>query len=360
MSNSWMIYGANGYTGELIAEAAVKAGERPVLAGRRAEAIAPIASRLGLEHVVFSLDDPAAIDNALKEVSAVLLTAGPFSRTSRPMVEACLRTGTHYLDITGEISVFEDCLQRDAAAKQAGSVIMPGVGFDVVPSDCLAASLAAALPDADSLELAFRGVGSPSQGTAKTMLETMPSGGAVRENGAIRQVPWAYKRRSVPFRDKTRTATTIPWGDVSSAYYSTAVPNIAVYMAMPSHVITGMKIARPLAPLLALKPVQKLLRNRIEAGAPGPDENQRQRAKSQLWGQVSARDGRSVTGTLVTPEGYQLTIATALESAKRVARGDVKPGAYTPSMAFGPRYITEFDGCELQLEQLSAAANSAA
>ncbi len=347
-SDSWLLYGANGYTGQLIAEAAVAAGKRPVLAGRRDEAVRPIAERLGLGYQVFSLDDRAALTEALEPVAAVLLCAGPFSTTSEPVVSACIATGTHYLDITGEISVFEACHARDAAAKDAGCVIMPGVGFDVVPSDCLAATLAEQLPGADELELAFFGVGTPSKGTAKTMLEGIPRGGAVRRDGVIVEVPLAWKQADIPFADKTRRAITIPWGDVSTAYYSTGIPNIRVYMAQPRSMRVGLRLARPFRGLIGRPRVQRFLAKRIERSVKGPDEAERHASNSQLWGRVR-KGSKEVEATLRTPEGYQLTVATGLESTLRVVRGEVEPGAKTPSMAFGARYISEFDDCVLDI-----------
>jgi short subunit dehydrogenase-like uncharacterized protein len=347
-SDAWLLYGANGYTGELIAEAAVAKGVRPLLAGRREEAIRPIASRLGLAYQIFDLDDTAALTEALESVSAVLLCAGPFSKTSKPVVDACIKTGTHYLDITGEISVFEACHARTAEAARAGCVIMPGVGFDVVPSDCLAASLAEALPGAQELELAFYGVGTPSKGTAKTMLEGIPQGGAVRRDGSIVEVPLAWKEADIPFADKTRRAVTIPWGDVSTAYYSTGIPNIRVYMASPRNMRVGMKLARPFKGLIGRPRVQKFLAKRIEQSVKGPDAGLRQAGYSQLWGRVRGSAGQ-IEATLRTPEGYQLTVQTALESTLRVVRGEVEAGAKTPSMAFGAAYITEFDDCVLDI-----------
>lgn len=346
---SWMLYGADGYTGQLIAERCVRDGLRPVLAGRREAAIRPLADRLGLPFRVFSLGSPEEVARQLEDVSAVLLCAGPFSSTSAPVVDACLRTGTSYLDITGEIAVFAAVHARDAGAKRAGCALIPGVGFDVVPSDCLAASLHEALPEATRLELAFRGTGSPSPGTAKTAVEGLAAGGAIRRNGRIVRVPLAWKTRTIPFHDEPRLATTVPWGDVSTAYYSTGIGNVEVYMAMPPWLITATRLARPFGPLLRRDSVQRYLKKRIEACVTGPDEQERRRGRSEFWGRVEAPSGRSVEGTLTTPEGYELTTVTALESVRRVLQGGIGPGALTPSMAFGASFITHFEGCELRI-----------
>lgn len=347
--DKWMIYGANGYTGELMAEEAARRGMRPILAGRREEAIGPIAERLGLAHRVFTLGGVDEVAPHLEDVAALLLAAGPFSKTSARAVQACLETGTHYLDITGEIPVFEAAHAKDEIAKKRGVVLMPGVGFDVVPTDCLAAALHRALPDATELVLAFRGVGSPSPGTMKTMVEGAAEGGAVRRDGKIVQTPTAHRTRTIPFRDKSREAVCIPWGDVSTAYHSTGIGNIEVYMAMPPRMIRMAKMGRYFKGVLGNEHVQSFLKKRIDARVTGPSEQERRSGRSQLWGRVANAAGRSVEATLETPEGYHLTMLTGVESAHRVARGDVSAGAHTPSSAFGPDFILEFEGCTLEM-----------
>src|SRR4051794_18424495 len=138
---TFLLYGAYGYTGELITRFAAERGLKPILAGRSKEKTAEIAERFGFEYRVFGLDETVMLDAVLEEVDVVLHCAGPFSLTSRPMVEACIRNRKHYTDITGEIAVFEACAARDKQARDAGVMLMPGVGFDVAPSDCLALHL---------------------------------------------------------------------------------------------------------------------------------------------------------------------------------------------------------------------------
>lgn len=354
---SFLLYGANGYTGALIAEVAHHAGERPILAGRRAEAIAALAERLGFEHRVFSLDSPAQIARSLDGVAAVLLAAGPFSVTNAPMLEACIAAGVHYLDITGEIAVFEHCFAQHARAAAAGTVVLPGVGFDVVPSDCLAATLAAELPGAHSLELAFTSSGGRgshiSRGTAKTMIEGFGEGGAIRQNGRIQRVPPGWRGRRVPFRHGERDVASIPWGDVATAYHSTGIPNVIVYTGLSRWQRRTLQLSPILAPVVRAAPVRQFIVRQIERRVSGPDEEARRTVNAQLWGRVVHADGRSIEGTLVTPEAYRLTAMTAFESARRVAAGSIQPGYSTPSLAFGPQYITEFDGCDMRVESVT-------
>jgi short subunit dehydrogenase-like uncharacterized protein len=340
---NWMIYGANGYTGRLIAEEAVARGHRPVLAGRSREALSPLADDLGLSFRVAGLADPHALDRELEGIDAVVHSAGPFIHTSRPMVDACLRTRTHYLDVTGEIAVFEAILRRGDEAKTAGVAMVPGVGFDVVPSDCLAATLASQMPDATHLELAFVGKGSTtSPGTLRTMIEGLPLGGAIRADGRITKVPTAWDAKDIPFSCGARHAMTIPWGDVSTAWHSTGIPNIRVYSGARPGTVARLRMMRPLLPLLKISLLRRLalaLANRKQ----GPDEATRASARMYLWGQVSKPDAPPLSMTMETPEGYALTAVTSVRSVERVLSG-IAPGAWTPSKAFGPGFAWEIDG----------------
>ena len=251
-----LIYGANGYTGQLAARRALDLGMRPILAGRNEAALQALGSELALPVRVFGLDEPDAIVRGLKDVNAVLHCAGPFSATAQPMIAACLRTGAHYLDITGEIDVFAYAHSCDAAARKRGIVLCPGVGFDVVPTDCLAAMLKEELPDATELILAFDAGGGPSRGTALTSVEGLRSGGRVRRDGKLVRVATGFRTRRFAFPKGERAAVTIPWGDVYTAFVSTGIPNIEVYMAMPPRLIAMQRRLRFFAPLLALPPAQ--------------------------------------------------------------------------------------------------------
>ncbi len=348
----WMIYGANGYTGERIAREAVARGAKPVLAGRNAEAIGRLAGELDCPGRVFGLERVGQIAARLEDCKAVLHCAGPFSATAEPMMDACLDAGAHYLDITGEIRVIEAGASRHERAFAADVVLIPAVGFDVVPSDCLAAMLARRFPHATHLALAFTGTGSVSPGTAKTMLEGLRQGGRARVDGRIVRVPIAWKTREVPFREGTRRCVTIPWGDVASAWHSTGIPNIEVYLAASPGQIRTMRLMRPLLPALRLPlplPVS-LVRSTMRRFVGGAKGTGGGASHSSFWGRVSDAEGNSLEATLRSLEGYRLTVLTALESLARTLAGDVPPGFSTPSQAFGPEFILHFPETDLRWE----------
>jgi short subunit dehydrogenase-like uncharacterized protein len=347
---AWMIYGANGYTGRLIAEEACRRGMAPFLAGRSAQRVGPLAERLHCLSRVFDLRERAAIAEHLAGLELVLNCAGPFSATAEPMIEACLAARVHYLDITGEIDAICAAADRDQAARDAGVMLVPGVGFDVVPSDCLAAMLARRLPGARLLQLAFVGLQTVSPGTAKTMLEAVPRGGRVRIGGRIRWVPVAWKTLDVPFPGGPRLAVTVPWGDVASAWYSTRIDDIEVYLAMPPAQIGWLRRLRFLLPLVRLPPIRALLRWGIDKLVAGPSACERQDARSLFWGRATHPNGTSIEATLSGPGGYELTVHAALACVGKVLAGDVRTGFNTPSGAFGPEFILTLPQIDVRWE----------
>ncbi|HUC37057.1 MAG TPA: saccharopine dehydrogenase NADP-binding domain-containing protein [Acidimicrobiales bacterium] len=344
---TWMVYGAYGYTGRLVAALAAERGEQPVLAGRDEERLARLGELLELEHVCFDLSDQAAARRALESVDAVAHCAGPFSATARPMVDACLATGTHYLDITGEIDVFEDLLARDEEAKAAGVALLPGSGFDVVPSDCLAAMLAHELPGATSLALAIRMSGGPSPGTAKTMVESIGLASRARVGGVIGRVPPQRRRRRVPFITGASPAIAIAWGDVSTAYHSTGIGDITVYAALPRGAapLAGLLgLAGPVARTRTMQGPLRLLAGRMR----GPTAQTRSKSLGEVWGEAMAPDGTRTCGSVTTGNGYDLTSDSVVRIATLLAAGKVEPGASTPSSALGADFVRQLDGVAVQ------------
>jgi saccharopine dehydrogenase (NAD+, L-lysine-forming) len=261
------------------------------------------------------------------------------------MVEACLSTGTHYLDITGEIDVFEDVLARDADARARGVVLLPGAGFDVVPSDCLAALLARALPGAVRLELAIRANGGVSPGTAKTAMESLGVARA-RVGGVIGPAPADRRRRDVEFADGRATVHAISWGDVSTAYHSTGIGDVVVYAALPAALAPVVTITQAVGPAAHSRIVQRVLK-RVVSHLPGPSAEARAKNQGQLWGQATDAKGGYVTGRITTLDPYDLTADTVVRIAQRLSAGAVSPGAHTPSSALGPDFVRELDGAKV-------------
>jgi len=354
MQNQFLLYGANGYTGKLIAKLAVNYHLQPILAGRTEANLKPLADELQLPYRIIDLDNKEQLENALAEVKSVLHAAGPYVYTAKQMIEACLQTGVHYIDINGDISVFEMLKKYDAAAKAKNIMVMPGVGFDVVPTDCIALQLKNKMPDATHLKLAFASIGGGlSHGTATTMAGKIGEGGAVRENGKIVRKPLGQKGIWVNFSagsggsEKNLFVMTIPWGDISTAYTTTGIPNIETYTGIPPKVYRALKFQWAFNWLLRTNFVRNIIRKKIKARPAGPSDEQRQKSSSMVWGEVSNGSGEKLNACISCLDGYTLTAHSSLLITRKILEGNFKTGYQTPAGCYGEYLIMEVPGTNI-------------
>lgn len=342
MQNKFLLYGANGYTGKLIAKLAATYNLQPILSGRTEANIKPLADELQLPYRIVDLDNKAQLENALAEVKMVLHAAGPYVYTAKQMIGACLKTGVHYIDINGDIAVFEMLKKYDGAAKEKNIMVMPGVGFDVVPTDCIALQLKNKMPDATHLKLAFASVGGGlSHGTAITMASKISEGGAARENGKIVRKPLGQKGMWVGFGDKKLFVITIPWGDVSTAYTTTGIPNIETYTGIAPKVYKMLKLQWAFNWLLRTEFLRNIIRKKIKAKPAGPSDEQRKNSSSLVWGEASNAKGKKLTAAISCLDGYTLTAHSSLLISKKILDGNFKTGYQTPAGCYGENLVME-------------------
>lgn len=345
MPNSFLLYGANGYTGTLIARYATQFGLNPILAGRSEEALKPLAAQLNLTYKIFDINNDELLLQALKEVKVVVHAAGPFAFTAKQMIEACLKTGTHYLDINGDLSVFEMIKGFDLIAKEKNIMFLPGVGFDVVPTDCMALSLINNLPDATHLKLAFASIGGGvSHGTAMTIVNKLGEGSAVREKGRIVRKSLGQKGMWVDFGEKKLFVMSIPWGDVSTAYFTTRIPNIEAYTAVKPKVYRLMKFQFLFNWLLRMEWVKNIIRRKIKNRPAGPADDMRTKSKSLVWGEATNAKGEKFSDHFSCADGYTLTALSSLIITKKILEGNFKPGYQTPAACYGEELVKEIPG----------------
>lgn len=343
--SDFLLYGANGYTGQLIARLASAYGLRPILAGRNKATLEPLARELGLDYRVLGLEEKQKLESALREVPLVVHAAGPFIHTLKPMIEACLETGRHYLDINGDINCFEQIKTYNNTARERGIMLMPGVGFDVVPTDCLSLFLKEKLPDANRLKIAFASIGSTiSHGTAMTMAGKLGDGGMIRKDGKIISRPLGENGMNVTFGDREIFVMSIPWGDISTAYHTTGIPNIETFTAVPKRAYNILKFQWLFNWLLRTELVRNYLRKKINQRPAGPDDTMRAKAKSLVWAEVTNEKGEKKSATLVGPEGYTMTAHGALIITQLVMAGKFKPGYQTPAGCYGANLVLDIPG----------------
>ncbi|TVQ35910.1 MAG: NAD-dependent epimerase/dehydratase family protein [Spirochaetaceae bacterium] len=344
---SFLLYGAYGYTGRLVVERLVSLGLRPILAGRNRARVEAVAREFGLPFTAFEITDSTAMDAALKDVPLVLNCAGPFRNTFTPFADSCIRTATHYLDVTGEIDVFHRAAARHCEFINAGIMVMPGVGFDIVPSDYLACYVKTRLPSADRLVLAFGKVDSVSRGTAATVLDQLGRPGLVRREGKIAEVSTAWRQRSFDFGNGPELSITAPLADVFSAYYTTGIPDIECYVALPCRVSGwALKIAHRF-----IRPqwFRGLLRRRLQKqDKAGPDAHQRAVGNSVIFAEASSREGQRVQAIMRGPEPYTMTALVAAAAVQCTLDGKARPGFQTPSPTFGAALISAVEDFEVE------------
>ncbi|XDD51462.1 trans-acting enoyl reductase family protein [Leptospira sp. WS92.C1] len=345
---NWLLYGANGYTGELIARRAVEKGLKPILAGRSEIKIRALAEELGLPFRIFALDNDLEIQNQIGDCLLVLHCAGPFIETAEPMANACIATGVHYLDITGEIPVYEKLYSLSSKAIAKKVMLLPGVGFDIVPTDCLAVMLKEKLPKAHFLELGFSGFTDISRGTLKSALAQLPYGSKVRRNGKIETVPQLSMKKIVEISGSYAEFFAIPWGDVFTSFISTGIPNIAVYSSFPASQAKILKFLRPttffLKNSLILKGIQKL----VDFTVSGPDVEKRKSGVVYLWGEAwTEASSKKVSIRMRCAEGYEFTVESALAAVVKIEKGKVQSGFMTPAKVFGSKFVLEIPGTKI-------------
>ncbi len=344
MSDPLLVYGANGFTGRLITLEAVRRGLKPVLGGRNAPALAAMAKDLRLLYRVARLDDPNQLDRALDGVRVVLHAAGPFAETAAPMLAACLRNGAHYLDISGELPTYATSVAQDGDARRRQIMIMPGVGFDVVPSDCLAAHLARRLPGADELAIAIKGLVQATRGSARTLASYAGTAPIIRRHGTLVSVPWL--ERCFDFGDGPERALCISWGDVVAAFYTTGIPNISVFFdTFPLREMV-LRLGRSFGDILQLPVWQTWLRTALELFMEAPARREHDATTLVVVAEVADTHGRRAVARLRTPEAYSFTATTAATIAARVLDGDYEIGWQTPGRVFGPDFVLDFPGVQ--------------
>lgn len=352
LDQTFLLYGANGYTGELIARYAASFGLQPILAGRNKRALAQLGAELKLPFKVFSLDDKVAMQQALQEVTVVVNAAGPYDFTAKQLVEACIAEGRHYLDLNGDAIIYDMIRTYDKAAKDSGVMLLPGAGYDVVPTDCLALWLKQQMPDAQSLKIAFAILNSAlSRGTAINTVLKLGLPGLVRIDGKLVEEPVGKRGMYVQFPglQKKLFTMSLPWGDLSTAYVSTGIPNIETYINMNKATWYFLKGQGAYNWLLKTQLVRGIANAIVKRQSPGPDQVTRDKTNTLIWAQVSNAKGATLTANMVVPEAYTLTALTALLITKKVLNKDFKAGYQTPATAYGSDLIMEIQGVKREI-----------
>jgi len=335
----WMLYGAYGYTGKLVIEEALPRGHRPVLAGRDAGKLRELAGKHGLEWRALGLDDAGALDSALADIDLVYHVAGPFTQTAAPMREACLRTRTHYIDVTGEIPVTRDTFAAHARALEAGVVLLPSSGVNTVPTDSVSSFVHRQLPDAHWLEVAIDTVHQRSSGSLVSMLEVASVSGQVRRSGLVIEEPIGERLRRIRFPFGKRHAIGLPLADIHTAWATTGIPDITAYVVQDFATTRLMKLTAPLMSRVFANPaLRRRAQEEIRRRVAGPDAQARGSDSTWSWALARNARGQQCEAWLETLEGYTFTAAVAPHIVEAVFTQQPR-GATTAVAAFGTDFV---------------------
>lgn len=345
MTGRWMIYGATGYTGQLLASRSLARGLSPLLAGRDESRLRRLASPLGFEYRAARLGDSPALARQLRGVRLVLNAAGPFVATAGPLVAACLATGAHYLDVTGEPAVFTALQRRDGVARRRGVMLLPGAGFVVVATDCLAAHVARRLPGAVGLRL---GISLPASyagpGSLRTVIRHLGPGVRVRRGGRLAVPLWSPLEHDFDYGWGIRTSLAVDWADTITAFHTTGIPDIEVYLDLLPSERAALLAGRLFAGWLRSPLGQALLSAKIQTLPEGTPPSDRRRAGCAIVAEAEDRAGRRVSSRLHTPDQYTFTADAALTLVERVLAGELSIGFQTPSRVYGADFVLGLDG----------------
>jgi saccharopine dehydrogenase (NAD+, L-lysine-forming) len=341
-----VVYGATGFTGRLICKELERRQIAFAVAGRDRNKLSALAASLkpAPEVIVAALDDAEALQAMAARCKAVLACAGPFARLGRPVLEAAIAAGRHYLDITGESNYVRDTVARDGEAKAKGIALINAVGFDVVPTDAAAvlASEAAGGSPAQ-LRIAFATNGRPTQGTTRSALDGAQLGGLAWLDGQYVQEPVGREVWEVDFPAPVgkRRTMSVPWGDLSTAPRSTGTRNLRTFMAMPPSMIAMRSVMPLFSRVVRNRVVHGLMARLVDTLPEGPSDAER--ADSHFAVVAEAEGSRGTASAWVTGgDGYDFTAASAVWCAMKAARGELAGrGALTPTQAFGARALLD-------------------
>jgi short subunit dehydrogenase-like uncharacterized protein len=319
MKDKILIYGANGYTAKLFANLANSSNLNFVLAGRSAY-------ETKKEYRQFSLEQATNIDRHLHDVKLLINLAGPFTKTVKPLIEACIRTNTHYIDIAGEYSEFKTAFKYNEQAIASGIMLMPGAGFGVVPTDIAAKLAQEKLPDATHLTIGFISNGGASRGTLMTILKDIHTSGIkVIEGKEIITMP-ASSEFNFNDQNKHHKLVYNPWrADLFTASISTGIKNIETYSNFPGLIVKMMN-----GKFLWLRDF--LLNTAIKWLPEGPTKKQLSKGSTIIVATVRNAKKEVKQVIIKGPEAYDFTVQTLLAVTKKILENNFAVGFHTPSI----------------------------
>lgn len=355
MTGRALLYGANGYTGREIARALAGKVDL-VLAGRDGAKIRAIAEPLGLSSRAFALTDAAAVAACLADIDVVLHAAGPFADTAQAMIDGCLRTATHYLDLGGEWPVFVAIMAQDAAARAAGIMLLPGVGLTTAATDCLLARAVETWPDTVRLCLGISRAQAISRGSVASAARLLDPRTVIRRDGLLVGVPAGSLTRAFDFGEGLSEATATSWADVATGEFTTGVRNIEVYSQTRWSERAATRIGSLTMGMTGSGPWRAAGDMLARAWPAEPSPRALESARFAMVVEAFDPWRRVRRLRMATLDGYGASVLTAAAALRRVLAGVAPPGFQTPARAFGSYFASEAGAAMFEADNTRTAA----
>lgn len=346
------VYGATGYTGQLVVAELRRRGHDVVLSGRSEPSLRRVADEQGLPATAVrpaATDDGAALRRALDGCAAVIACAGPFLQVGEPVVQAAIDTGTHYVDTTGEQPFIKRVIELyGPAAERAGVALVSGMGFDYLPGDLLCAVTAEGLGRLRELRISYavHGFG-PTRGTMHSGLLMLGGEEWEYRDGALHRAG-----RRQPLRDSfdfggalgRRPVSRYPSGEVVTVPRHVDTPVVVSRITSETfaphpRMARAVPVLTPVLGVLFGSPLGALLHKGIDRLPPGPPEEARRAVSYTLVAEAVPADGSPARrGTLYGRDIYGITAVTTSHGAELMAApGYDRKGGLAPAEAYDAR-----------------------
>jgi short subunit dehydrogenase-like uncharacterized protein len=349
MSAKITVFGATGYTGQLIVAELQRLKLPFNIGGRSTLRLAQMAQRLQLgEEVAQIVADPlqpATLPALFRYDTRILVNcSGPFTRFGEPVVKAAVETGTHYLDITGEqnfiVRVFD---QYGLAASLKQCALIPACGVEYALTNWLATLVAAKLEPLDRISTVTNVLRiQATSGTSLSLFQALAAPGFSWEDGhRVRRLAGS-QLRIFDFPSGRRSTIWSPFGDMVTLPTHLQVKNVASYIALGPVAARTTHLLAPLLPTLS-KLVNPVLSRLLRSGR-GPTLKERQQAQWEMLALAESPKG-SCRATLKAGDAYGLTAHIVGYCAEKLLSPDFKQvGALGPAQAFEAQAALEYLG----------------
>ncbi|KXO95350.1 hypothetical protein AXK58_11565 [Tsukamurella tyrosinosolvens] len=343
------ILGASGRIGSAVTADLAARGLTPVLVGRAADGdrLRRTTADIGSRTVLANGIDDIATEIARQRPAVVFNGIGNYVETAPVIARACM-PGGHYLDLAADLTAVPRLLDLDGEAQQAGSTLVTGSGFGVLATEAVVIKLCEDRPTpaavrVDALASVSLSAGVVGAAFAASMIDMFATGGRRYTDGRMVTARLGADLQNLTLPDgEQATSAGAPTAELLAAHRASGAPSVTATTGVAPTSRAVRAVAPLVGTLLSIGPLRRLALSRVSRAtmkdSPAP--------RRHSWGHavVTWADGTRREGWLRAEDGMAYTASVAASVAAHLARGDGRPGAYTPGVLFGADLAEEAGG----------------